>query len=329
MNIFLVSNVTLSGYEQLVSEMGGDASELLGLVELSASDIANPDGYLSYLAYADLLNYTAVKLHDPLFGLRLARRHGPDLLGPLSLSLRLQPSLDAALDYLLSHAYLFAYGQLLTRAVDGEHTHIMINYEFIREHGYNELRQSSSQHLHNYLSTLVVDDIGQLKIHLRQPKPASIDKEFDSVIFDAEFDGVSFPSEWLTCGFNIDNEHILQFVDQYMMALVKEFPHSYSEMVSTVVIRFLKEGDCSMPRVAKTLQCGVRTLQLRLKEEGSSYGKILQKCRQELACNLLKFEQYRVTDVAFELGFSDVSTFSRNFKSWTGISPLQWQKENT
>ncbi|WP_429018779.1 AraC family transcriptional regulator ligand-binding domain-containing protein [Aeromonas allosaccharophila] len=325
--IYLVSNVTLTGYDKLVTALGGDYRSILKHVGLSLSDVSEQDGFISYSLYAELLSNTAVALNDPLFGLKLARQHGPDLLGPLSLAFRLQPNLDMALDYLLTHTYLFASGQILIRGVDGNNVYIKIEYDFGKEHDYKELRQSSSQHLYNYLSTLEVNNIDELKIHLRQPRPPINERLYSHVSFSADFDGVSFPAEWLTAPLSAGREQMLQFVDKYMDELTSNFPHSYSEQVSSVVHRLLREGQCTMTRVANVLGCGVRSLQLKLQEEGRSYSLILQECRVALAYQLLRRKHMRVTDVAFELGFSDVSTFSRKFKSWTGISPLQWQKE--
>lgn len=322
--MYLVSNVALIGYQPLVNMLGGNPDALLAQVGLHISETT---GFISYPRYGDLLEVTAKVLNNPLFGLKLASCHGPELLGPLSLGFRLQENVKLALDYLLSHAYLFAYGQILTVTQVNEWIQVGIEYEFGGENPLNQLRQSSCQHLYNYLTLVQVDNIDAMKIHLRQPRPQVHERHYSHVCFSADFDGVSFPAEWLTASLSAGREQMLQFVDKYMDELTNNFPHSYSEQVSSVVHRLLREGQCTMTRVASVLGCGVRSLQLKLQEEGRSYSLILQECRVALAYQLLRRKHMRVTDVAFELGFSDVSTFSRKFKSWTGVSPLQWQKE--
>lgn len=325
--MYLVSNVALTGYEQLVHELGEDAEKIFIQVGLQPVNISDPEGFISYLRYAELLEATAKTLNKTLFGLKLASRHGPELLGALSLGFRLQENVKQALDYLLSHAYLFAYGQILTVKQSNGLVQVGIEYEFAGKNPLNQLRQSSCQHLYNYLTSIQVDNIGAMKIHLRQLRPPVHERHYSHVCFSADFDGVSFPAAWLTASLSAGREQMLQFVDKYMDELTSNFPHSYSEQVSSVVHRLLREGQCTMTRVANVLGCGVRSLQLKLQEEGRSYSLILQECRVALAYQLLRRKHMRVTDVAFELGFSDVSTFSRKFKSWTGVSPLQWQKE--
>ncbi|MCX7127736.1 AraC family transcriptional regulator [Aeromonas sp.] len=325
--MYLVSNVALTGYEELVNELGGDTDDLLVMAGLHNVNISDETGFISYPRYAELLDFTAKELNKTLFGLKLASMHGPELLGPLSLGFRLQENVKQALDYLLSHVYLFAYGQILTVKQSHGSVLVGIEYEFGGENPLSQLRQSSCQHLYNYLTSVQVDNIGAMKIHLRQPRPPVHERHYSHVCFSADFDGVSFPAAWLTASLSAGREQMLQFVDKYMDELTSNFPHSYSEQVSSVVHRLLREGQCTMTRVASVLGCGVRSLQLKLQEEGRSYSLILQECRVALAYQLLRRKHMRVTDVAFELGFSDVSTFSRKFKSWTGVSPLQWQKE--
>lgn len=325
--MYFISQVTLTGYEQLVHALGGHPEEILSKVGLLPVNISDPAGFISYLRYAELLEATAMTLNIPFFGLKLASRHGPDLLGPLSLGFCLQKHLKQALDYLLSHAYLFAYGQILTVKQRNGWVQVSIEYEFCDETSLSQLRQSSCQHLYNYLTSVQVDNIGAMKINLRQPRPPAHERYYSHVCFSADFDGVSFPAEWLTASLSAGREQMLKFVDKYVGELIRNFPHSYSEQVSAVVNRLLREGQCTMTQVASVLGCGVRSLQLKLQEEGRSYSLILQECRVALAYQLLRRKHMRVTDVAFELGFSNVSTFSRKFKEWTGVSPLQWQKE--
>ncbi|WP_111809635.1 AraC family transcriptional regulator [Aeromonas allosaccharophila] len=325
--MYLVSNVTLIGYKKLVNELGGDADDLLDMAGLRNVNISDETGFISYPRYAELLDLTAKALNKTLFGLKLASMHSPELLGPLSLGFRLQENVKQALDYLLSHVYLFAYGQILTVKQNLGLVQVGIEYEFGGENPLSQLRQSSCQHLYNYLTSIQVDNIGAMKIHLRQARPPVHERHYSHVCFSADFDGVSFPAVWLTASLSAGREQMLQFVDKYMDELTSNFPHSYSEQVSSVVHRLLREGQCTMTRVANVLGCGVRSLQLKLQGEGRSYSLILQECRVALAYQLLRRKHMRVTDVAFELGFSDVSTFSRKFKSWTGVSPLQWQKE--
>ena len=60
---------------------------------------------------------------------------------------------------------------------------------------------------------------------------------------------------------------------------------------------------------------------IRLEKEGTSYQRIKDNARRDVAITLLSKEGRTVSDVAEQTGFSDPSAFHRSFKKWTGQSP--------
>ena len=67
------------------------------------------------------------------------------------------------------------------------------------------------------------------------------------------------------------------------------------------------------------------TLQRQLKDEGLSYRDVLESTQRSLAENYLSENKHTHAQIAFLLGFSDQSNFSRAFKRWTTMSPKQFQ----
>jgi AraC-like DNA-binding protein len=68
-----------------------------------------------------------------------------------------------------------------------------------------------------------------------------------------------------------------------------------------------------------------RTLQRRLELEGTTFSEVLDRARLEAARGLLADRDLPLAKVSARLGFSDVATFSRAFKRWTGMPPGQWR----
>ena len=62
----------------------------------------------------------------------------------------------------------------------------------------------------------------------------------------------------------------------------------------------------------------------KLAEEGTSYEALLAATRQELALSYLAEHRYSISEIAYLLGFSDTSSFTRAFKRWTGQAPSQY-----
>jgi len=69
------------------------------------------------------------------------------------------------------------------------------------------------------------------------------------------------------------------------------------------------------------LNMSARTLRRRLEREGTSYQRIKDNARRDVAISLLSHRGMTVSEVAEQVGFSDPSAFHRSFKKWTGQSP--------
>ena len=69
------------------------------------------------------------------------------------------------------------------------------------------------------------------------------------------------------------------------------------------------------------LNMSARTLRRRLEKEGTSYQRIKDNARRDVAISMLSRDGLTVSQVAEQVGFSDPSAFHRSFKKWTGQSP--------
>jgi AraC-like DNA-binding protein len=80
---------------------------------------------------------------------------------------------------------------------------------------------------------------------------------------------------------------------------------------------------------AERFHMSVRSLQRRLTDEDLSWKALLEKTRRTLVERHLALPGTTITQLAFMLGFSDVSAFSRAFKKWYGVSPTQFRASET
>ena len=70
-----------------------------------------------------------------------------------------------------------------------------------------------------------------------------------------------------------------------------------------------------------------RTLIRKLERQGSSYKKVLENVRLELAQELLTQTHFTVAEIAGKLGYLEPANFSRAFKRWTGQTPAAWRRK--
>ncbi len=79
--------------------------------------------------------------------------------------------------------------------------------------------------------------------------------------------------------------------------------------------------------VANKLSLGARTLRRRLNDLGTSYQRILDDVRRELAIEYLRTTNLTVQEIAELLGYSEVTNFRRAFMRWVELSPYQYRKQ--
>ncbi|MFN8308919.1 MAG: AraC family transcriptional regulator ligand-binding domain-containing protein [Chitinophagales bacterium] len=100
-----------------------------------------------------------------------------------------------------------------------------------------------------------------------------------------------------------------------------------SPLVTAVKLEISKRIKGSLPsidEIARAMNTGVRSLQLKLKSESSGYRELLDEVRCDIALSHLRNKTLNISEIAYLLGFNEVSSFSSAFKKWTGKSPSQY-----
>jgi len=121
---------------------------------------------------------------------------------------------------------------------------------------------------------------------------------------------------------------------QINQALVEEqvrklADESLSGRVSKEIKTRLEQGlPTDQQAISRALYMGERKLQLGLKREGASFQSILDHNRYHMALQLLTREKLPVTRIALQLGFREVSSFTRAFKRWTGSTPREFSSSS-
>jgi len=83
----------------------------------------------------------------------------------------------------------------------------------------------------------------------------------------------------------------------------------------------------TIAQLASLFNVSQATLRRRLDEEQTSITAIKEKCRYELASELLHNRQNTLEEIADKLGFSDAGAFRRAFKTWTGVTPSEYRAQ--
>jgi AraC-like DNA-binding protein len=85
----------------------------------------------------------------------------------------------------------------------------------------------------------------------------------------------------------------------------------------------------SLENMAALLDMSVQTLHRRLAASDTSYQKIKDNLRREMAIQQLIEQRMTVEQVAERVGYSESRSFSRAFKHWTGVTPREYCKQRS
>jgi AraC-like DNA-binding protein len=88
----------------------------------------------------------------------------------------------------------------------------------------------------------------------------------------------------------------------------------------------LTTGTATLETVAASLDLTTSQLQWRLEQAGTTFERLTGRMRQDMAAHLLRNTDKPMMDIAFELGFSDQSTFTRAARRWFNVPPAEYRR---
>lgn len=155
------------------------------------------------------------------------------------------------------------------------------------------------------------------------PEIAAYEAFFGTSIRQGDFNGLIFNAVDAQKPFLTTNHAMWSMLEPELNKRLQDITQTslYTERVRACLMEILASGHYSMNDVASKLAISNRTLHRRLKDEGTTYQKILDELREELARNYLTTSEYSSIEIAFLLGYEETNSFYRAFRSWTGQTP--------
>ena len=174
-------------------------------------------------------------------------------------------------------------------------------------------------------------DFHPRQLALRRPAPAGGDGPFRA-FFGCP---VSFGQPHLCFHFDLAamrepllgaNRELAQHNDQIAMTYLDKLERDDIEnRVRTHLVNGLSAGIFSRAEIATRMHMSPSTLQAKLARQGVSFLQVLDDTRRQLALGYVEQKRLSITEIAFMLGFSDVSNFNRAFRRWTGRAPSEYR----
>jgi len=93
---------------------------------------------------------------------------------------------------------------------------------------------------------------------------------------------------------------------------------SFRSSVENAIVPLLPHGKARADKIARQLGVSERTFARQLSLEGLTFSELLQSLRSDLAKRYLDDGHLTISQIAWLLGYREVSAFSHAFKRWTG-----------
>jgi AraC-like DNA-binding protein len=102
---------------------------------------------------------------------------------------------------------------------------------------------------------------------------------------------------------------------------------NFLERVRVAIQQKLTGQRPTIEDIADALHVSPRTLQRHLQDEGSSFQRVLEQARHQLARHYLNNSVLELNEAAYLLGYNDGNSFVRAFRTWEGVPPARWREK--
>lgn len=328
----LVRCEQLQGIDSLINQLGGNATALLQQNAIDPNVLSNPEHTIAFRSFDALLENAATALQCPHFGLLLAQQQGLLPLGIYGQMMRRSPNLQTAFYLADRHSGLHQYSISWQLSVENAYAQIRCHYVQPQQAPAIQHRLFSIARVFISLRALIGNDWRASSvafIHAPPSRTADYQNLFQSPVdFNRPFDGLIFPASDLRRPFQESDSKLLTLLKQHDAAMKSRY-QSTDDIVSSarkMIQQTLGSGSCNFESVATLLQLAPKTLHRRLQSQGETFKQLLNEIRHETAIWYLQRSNLSLTQLAEILGYSELSAFSRAFKSQCGLSPVLWRQ---
>jgi AraC-like DNA-binding protein len=311
---------------------GIDTAALLGEVGLGELDPSNPDARLLLVRLDKLWDRAAARAGDPDLGLHVAESVDPGSFGLLSYLGTASATFGEGLRRLLRYFRLLSDGSRYELAVRDGIATVTANQDTPFNAAVRQRVEFTISVLFCYARRLITGDWQVLDVffeHAPPPDLAEHRRVYGRVPrFATLHSGFSFDGELLVRPLLTGNPTLAELLERLAAHLLADLPPvaTLAGALRELCLRDGFEHELTLESAAHRLHLSPRTLQRRLREEGTSHQEVIDDSRRHLASRMLVQSGLGIAEVAFALGFSEPSGLHRAFKRWTGMTPAEYRR---
>lgn len=316
-----------NAFEVYASRHGVNFDALLAGASLSRESISDPDAMIPLNSAATVLELAAREINDPCVGLHWAEALPKGSAGVLGYMLMHAKSVRGAVKTIVRYADL----HLEPVAVSFEESDGIGRLSWRFPLGLAAPRVQLS----SFFMAIIIT---RLRLHAG-PGWFPISVELDhralecpdeverilgpNVHFDQPCNALCIRESVLNRGSPAADTNLFDILRQLADRLLAERKAATDivQRVTTALVNLLQGGDGTLEDVATMLDVTPRSLQAQLAAADTNFETLLHETRQRLAETYLRDTDLPLTEIAFLLGFSELSAFTRAATRWFGVPP--------
>lgn len=312
---------------KLIRSLGGDPAAVFRAVKIDERALAKSDGVLPITIRGELLARAAQETGCEHFGLLLGAESGIRELGTAGQLMLELSSIGLALDVFAELWLRHNPSGVVFVGRSGDQA--TLGYAVLDGNipGMPQLQDTAIAFALNIMRDMLGADWRPTGVNLmrHEPRDPALYEQFfgANCHFNATRSELIFPATTLNIRLKSHDakgadlaQHPMEFRD-------------WSSYVQRLTYRLLLQGDCSQKRVAAALGVSNRTLVRKLANCRVNYHQLIEGARFSTSRTLMRETNLPITEIAAALGYNEVSSFTRAFRRWSGISPSQWRKSKT
>ena len=316
-------------YWKLLDSYGIDPDPVFREIGIDPAKLDDPNTRFNYVTIDNLWKRMAELSGDPCMGLKVTNFWHPSFLGALGYAWLTSSTLRTAMTRYQRYIRILTEGADLHLEETNAGLKIVLDY-----HAISQQLPTRTDSFFSYTTEMCRANRGSafnpLSVSLKHPAPDCASKFFAyfhcPVIFDADVNSLTMSFEDADMKLASSNPQLAQLNDQIMVQYLANLDKSDTvSRVKAAILEILPSGNLTESAVAEMLHISNRTLQRQLQEKNASFKSILNEARTELADKYIRNNQLSLTEISFLLGFSEMSSFSRAFKRWTGVAPSKYR----
>jgi AraC-like DNA-binding protein len=305
--------------------------ELLDAAGIEPAELEDPDARFPLSKLAGLWRFIIEREPDPALGVRFGRAFEIRKAGLVGYVILNCSSLREALETIVR------YSRILNEAV---------RPRFELEGGRGRLSWAQSRDLRAFppavdwgLASMLIclrqacgTDLRPVEVRFPHPRPRPLPEEFrehfgPNLRFDRSMGALAFNSRQLDLPVQGADSDLKVYLERHAEEVLEELSaaRSVTERARRAIWSELREGQSNLASTADVLGMSARTLQRRLRDEGTSFAALRDELLRHLATHLLRDRGMAIHEISFLLGYSEPSAFYRAFRRWETTSPDRYR----